>query len=807
MDTYSRPEAPQQGNSFLDFARALGEINPVISSFVNEEAARQQKAAEDRALRRIGGMSFEEARSAVESGTISEMDNPWFKSAFMRVLGERTAYNTINTLSEQYATDPNRHEMDFSTFVRENASNDLAGFDDPSFSAGYLPAINNFEASGAAKHTDIRSARAIEEAQANVFGVFLGQAKQLSSEGKDPKVIAGELFARYGGNEEFLRLDRNQQDELMYSVIDTLASEGDWELVQALLQEPRQDEYGNTTTLGTSATHASKVAGIVEKARDQHGKLALEQDTTAVTSLFSMAEAGNLSQEYLDQWREQNPNIVDPSRATQLILQSNRAQAKAQEDIATAQQKSVWQQEGARDVMIVDTGNLSAVTSGTSIFNRDIEIADGKGGTTTYTAKQQDEALAKGLVELVEAYSREEGVTPDLALDREVKLFATAGIVNERWSRTLAGGVSQATPANLKQFLESGDAVLPPALADGIKLYEELSLKSPLVLSQYFNNSDNREFFELVVAAKKYANAEDDYAAVRMAAYAQQQGKPSHPMASMTYKQAEAALAEIRVGGWNGIGTSEPANAGIAMNFINRAMDLYGRVGVIGDPAQKSALEQFKNTHVDINGFYVNVDGKDVGNREQFGQAVDLVFSEIVSDTAHYLNGQKIEASDLTLVPTSNGTGEWLVASKASFGAFPLAGVEPINLQTMAGALQRQADIDATAIEYEQRKATYLANISDAQTRKQHIDDLSKFIGDIENFATSDHLQRAYGARWGSAKLAEAVSNLPASIAARKAELEKLRYDDSLYLLDTVTNAEDPLRTAPATPNPSLMKF
>lgn len=808
VDTYSRPEAPQQGNDWLDLARGLGELNPEIKTMIGEDIARQQESAEDRALRRIGGMSFEEARSAVDSGAISEMDNPWFKSAFMRVLGERTAYNTINDLSERYATDPNRHEIDFSTFVRENASNDLAGFDDPSFSAGYLPAMNNFEASGAAKHADIRSARAVEEAQANVFGVFLGQAKQLSSEGKDPATIARELFARYDGHEEFLRLDRNQQDELMYSAIDTLASEGDWELVQALLQEPRVDEYGNTTTLGSSPSHAPKVASIVEKARDQYAQRSLEQDTTNATSLYSMAEAGSLTQEYLDKWREENPNIVDGPRSIQLLLQSNRARAKAQEDIATAQQKFVWQQEGARDVMAVDTANLSAVSSGMAVSKQDVAIADGKGGTKTYNVKQQDDALAKGLSELVEEYAKEEGVTPEMALDHEVKLFASAGVINERWARTLAGGVSQATPANLKQFLENGDAVLPPALEDGIKLYEELSLKSPLVLGQYFNNSDNREFFELVVALKKHTNAENDYAAVRLAAYAQQQGKPSHPMSTMTFKQAEAALADIKVGGgWLGFGSSEPANAGTAMNFINNAVDLYGRVGVIGDPARKSAVEQFKNTHVDINGYYVNVAGMDLGSREQFGQAVDLVLSEIVTDTPRYLNGQQLDAEDLTLIPTSNGTGEWMVATKSSYGALPLAGVEPINLQTMAGALERKADIDASELEYEQRKASYIANTAEAPARKQQIEEVSNLLKDLEDFGSSPHSQRAYGSRWGQSALQQTLRELPERTAARKAELEQLQYNDSLYLVDAITNANDPLRTAPATPNPSLMKF
>lgn len=80
VDTYSRPQAPEQGNAFRQLAEALGAVNPTIQNFLNEETARQQKDAEDRAMRRIGGMSFAEARSAVDNG-MPEMDNPWFKAA------------------------------------------------------------------------------------------------------------------------------------------------------------------------------------------------------------------------------------------------------------------------------------------------------------------------------------------------------------------------------------------------------------------------------------------------------------------------------------------------------------------------------------------------------------------------------------------------------------------------------------------------------------------------------------------------------------------------------------------------------
>lgn len=808
VDTYSRPEAPEQGNEWLSLANALGQINPTITNYLNEESARQQKDAEDRALRRIGGMSYEEARSAVDSGAISEMDNPWFKSAFMKVLGERTAYATMNTLSEQYATDPNRHEIDFSSYVRESASSDMEAYDDPHFNAGYLPLIGNFEASGAQKHTDVRSARAVEEASANIFGAFLGRTQSALADGKDPKAFAGELFASYTENEQFLRLDRNQQDAVMMNVISTIAEEGDWEMVNALLSQERTDEYGNASSLGASPAYSTKVAAIVEKAKAAHGEKVIEGDAQLLADLSGMASEGNLTPEYLKEWQEANPTVLSGSRPSELLAQSNRAKATAMEALATADQKAEWKLRGERDVQQVDLANLTAATGdGSAVYKQDVVIADGKGGSKVYTVKEQDDALSQSLQAKIEEYATQEGVTPEMALDLEVKLFATAGVNNARWASTLAGGVSQAHPANLKQFLDNGDAVLPPALEDGIKLYEELLTKSPGVLNRYFSNSDDREFFELVVAVKKHANAPDNYSAVRLAAQAQQNGKPNHPMVAMTHKEAEEALSSIKVGGWvMGINSSEPANAGTAMQYINNAMNTYAQLGVIGKPAQDAAIEQFKNTHVDINGYYVDVSGIPMENREKFSQSVDLVFSEVASDKARYLNGAAIEQDDLTLVPTSPGSGEWEIRSKATWGALPLAGVEPINLNTVAAALERKADIDRAEIEYQQRLESYKAETADANARPAQIEYMGRNIAQLENMLTSDHMQRTYGYRNGQAALDAMLRELPATIATRKAEMEQLKTDQTIFSLGINQGV---IGVSPPTPQPrpELLNF
>ncbi|WIY51465.1 hypothetical protein O9Z70_08145 [Devosia sp. YIM 151766] len=654
VDTYSRPQAPSQDNSFLQLARALGEINPVIGGFLNDEAARERKDAEDRAMRRIGGMSYDEARAAVDSG-MPEMANPWFKAAFMKVMGERTAYNRMNELSAQYATDPNRHEIDFSSYVRNAANEDLTAFDDKHFEAGYLPLMGNYEATGAAKHTEVQSARTMDEARANVFGVFLGQAQTLSAEGKHPEEIAKELYARYEGQEEFLRLSRGEQDELMINVISALANDGDWELVNALLSHQREDDFGNMSSLATSPQYSVKTAGIIERAKSAHGEQVLEQSIGSYADLNIQAGNGNLTKEQMDQYVAEHPNMLDGRAQADLLIRSENARQRAQANIAEANQKAAMALHAEQVRAVVHSSNLSRVQTGESGFIQDIEVPNANGeGTETLTAKQQQDQLGKDLAAYVKEQGEATNADPEAILDLEVKLFATAGVANPRWAQVFATGVSQATPSNLKQFLESGEVVLPPALEAGIGVFEQLYMKSPLLLNTYFSSADDRRFFDLVVQGKKLGM--DNYQAVRQANQALMNGPASHPMVNMTTKQAEEALGRVKVGGFLGWGAHEPMNASQALSEISDTMRYYAAVGgQVGNAAFEAAVEQYASTHININGYMVSVAGIGVGDPGQFSMAVDLALSEVMANQPRYLNGQQLHLEDITIRPTGNG--------------------------------------------------------------------------------------------------------------------------------------------------------
>lgn len=161
MDTYARPQQPNIGaNDWQQLAGALAQISPSVQNFLQVQQAQSQKDAEDRAMRRIGGMSFEEARAAVDGGQMTEMDNPWFKAAFMKQYGERLAYQRVNELTTQYETSFDKNSGSFEDFVRQQAQADLEQYgNDPHFTTAYNNIIDQYGQRASATQVQSRRSR------------------------------------------------------------------------------------------------------------------------------------------------------------------------------------------------------------------------------------------------------------------------------------------------------------------------------------------------------------------------------------------------------------------------------------------------------------------------------------------------------------------------------------------------------------------------------------------------------------------------------------------------------------------------
>lgn len=697
VDTYSRPQAlPTGGNGMEQLAGALAQISPSLTNFLNVTSAKAQKDAEDRAMRRIGGMSFQEARSAVDSGKMSEMDNPWFKAAFMKQYGERMAYERVNELSQAYETEFDKNGGDFDAFVRERTAADLEQYgQDPHFTGAYGKVIDNFGARANAAQTQYKTEQIKQDTVGGVYDVFHGQATELRASGKSPQEIVNTLRGRYEGNRSLLHVDFKEQDKEMVRLAEAFAAKGDMGMVEAILNGERKGADG--TVLGPLAANREYQADavrILNGAKRQNQEQNEERTRDYRMEFWDQARQGQLDREKLTEWHRANPGAFSESQFLSLINQNdtyNEAQAK---ELQKAEAKAALQNAADKAEEDVISNNLTALGQGMLPYIEDVEVPTKTGETKTISVEDQKKAVAKRLVDQTEWLVQKEKATPEQAFGMQVEAFSTGNMTNPKWQHVLGAG-----PKAAAQFTLSGGEV-PPALQDSVDLYMKLHGSNPKLLETHIKDSSDRDFYEAYRIATQYARMAPEQA---MQTAMMQTSDPSKFQGAGTQQRFDAIdsrVKDITYGGVMGWFSSAPKNQGYVANEIGRLGKFYAQNNMGTDEALDEAKARFEATHTVVNGNYIYTAGKDLP--ANFGDLANTAIQQYVKD---FGKSEGVEVDDLTIRPATNGQG-WMIVHQT--GQYPVENSARANL-----SLRSLFDLD------QKRKADVIQGVMDAQDEKQ----------------------------------------------------------------------------------------
>lgn len=313
VDTYSRPQAAPSGpNGLQQLAGALAQISPALTNFLDNSAAKAQKDAEDRAMRRIGGMSFQEARDAVNSGKMTEMDNPWFKAAFMKQYGERLAYERVNELSTEYETNFDKNSGDVDGLIRGRTSDDLDQYgNDPHFTGAYTKVMDGFGARAKTAQAQYKTEQVKQDTVSGVYDTFHGEATSLRSEGRSPQEIVTALRGKYEGNRSLLHVDFKEQDKEMVRLAEAFAAKGDMEMVNAILNSDRKGADG--TVLGPLSANREFQADAVRITTNAE-RQAFDNTEKATREtrydFLNEAQEGKLNVERFREWHKASEYVL-----------------------------------------------------------------------------------------------------------------------------------------------------------------------------------------------------------------------------------------------------------------------------------------------------------------------------------------------------------------------------------------------------------------------------------------------------------------------------------------------------------------
>jgi hypothetical protein len=650
-------------------AGALAQISPGLSNFLDVTAAKAQKDAEDRANRRIGGMSFQEARDAVNSGKMAEMENPWFKAAFMKQYGERLAYERVNELSIEYETNFDKNSGNLDGLIRERTGADLEQYgNDPHFTGAYNKVMNGFSARANTAQAQYKTEQVKQDTVSGVYDTFHGEATALRSEGKKtPEEIVAALRGKYEGNRSLLHVDFKEQDREMVRLAEAFAAKGDTEMVNAILNSDRKGADG--TVLGTLASNREFQADatrIQNMAKRQNHEQAEETTRDARMGFWDKARQGQLDRDELLSWHRSNEGAFSEAQVLSLINQNDTYNEQQARELAKAEHKIALERAATQAEEDVTSRNVEAVTKGMGAYIEEVTVPTKTGETRTISVEDQKKAAAKRLVDQSEWLVTKGKATPEQAFGMQVETFSVGNLRNPKWEHVLSAGPKSAT-----QFTLSGGEV-PPALQDSVDLYMKLHAANPKLLEMHIKDSADRDFYEAYRVATQYGKLKPEQA---MQTAMMQTSDPSKFQGAGTqqrFDQIDTRVKSITYGGIGGWFGSTPKNQGYVANEIGRLGKFYAQNGMSADDALEEAKKRFEATHTEVKGNFIYTAGKDTP--PNFAELATRAIDKYVKD---FGETEGVDADDLTIRPATNGNG-WMIVHQT--GQYPVEHADRANI-------------------------------------------------------------------------------------------------------------------------------
>ncbi len=709
VDAYSRPQAAPSGpNGLQQLAGALAQISPALTNYLDNTAAKAQKDAEDRAMRRIGGMSFQEARDAVNSGKMTEMDNPWFRASFMRQLGERMGYERVNELSTEYETNFDKNGGDLDALIRGRTSDDLDQYgNDPHFTGAYTKVMDGFSARAKTAQAQYKTEQVKQDTVSGVYDTFHGEATSLRSEGKSPQDIVTALRGKYEGNRSLLHVDFKEQDKEMVRLAEAFAAKGDMEMVNAILNSDRKGADG--TVLGPLSANREFQADAVRiqnGAKRQNFEKTEESTRDARMGFFDDARTGKLNREKLVGWHKANPGAYSEAQVLSLINQNDTYNEQQAKELAKAEQKIAWQKAADQAEEELVTRNLDATGRGMLPYIEETIVPTKTGETRTISVDDQKKAVAKRLVDHTDWLVGKGKATPEQAFGMQVESFSVGNLTNPKWENVLKAGPKAATP-----FTLSGGTV-PPALQDSVDLYMKLHAANPKLLETHIKDNADRDFYEAYRIATQYSKLAPEQAMQVAMMQTSDPDKVRSPAAAMRAEQIEKRVDSVRYGGYWGSKYS-PSNKSYVASEITRLGKFYVQNGMDTEDALDEAKTRFEATHTEVNGNFVYTAGRDIP--PNFSDLAGYAIEKYVAD---FGDAEDLEAEDLTIRPENNGPS-WVIVHQS--GQYPVGNSARAKL-----TLRSLYELD------QRRRTDKAQGVVNAQDSKQKERAVSKERFDIE---------------------------------------------------------------------------
>lgn len=699
IDTYLRPTPVEKDTEMLQLADALSSLNPALQRWGTMAQAEKKDSDTSRIQAKLataGGP--DEVRKLIDSDP--EVASGLNKAAAMRFYGKQLAARAVQELNDGYQNSFDRQNGNVDEFTATGLKKHLDQFGgDEHFRKAFLEDVMPGVEKIKSVHAQQRSQQTYQENQQATSDVFLGTVRKGEAAGQSTDDQAKAVFAEFYGNKKLLGLPYQEQMKALSGVIGTLAQEGKYDVVKAIAELDRTTaDGGHVGKLMDNQLVGKEVAQAVLQAKNLRDKQNHEGKVTERQALFDRFSQGNATPEdekALQGMAARNDGSINESTANSWIAGNRTKRAAAAEEVRRQQEKAQLDaQLNSQESTLTNMG-VEAMKSGKLFSLPQATILNKKGEEEVLTPDKFRERAASDYEQWSNQYAQQNKETWEQKTLREIPVFMQNGHIPKTWKDTFANGGAALSAA----VTHGGE--LPEPAQKAYAMYKLFRANESSMLKDLVPR-DQRDLFEAWRVGEEELHIDPRKAVIAATTMNADPTDRFNRAGSVSVQTIREAQKKDFAGAswWNLFGSDSATVGGsdIAGKIGQRA-EWYAKLGVSADKAMELGAKSVKDTHINVNGWWI--DASDKRLPKEFPSLAQEMLAQYAEKHG---KAEGITAADLTIREAGNGYGSWRIVRKSDG-----VGVDDLNssiftaadLQTAAA---RRKELEDQRILEEQRK-------------------------------------------------------------------------------------------------------
>ena len=643
VSTYVRPTANTGG--VAGFLQALAPLSETLSKHADRLAQEEREAYEAAAERKIGGMTYEEARDAVKRGDMAEFSNPFFRASFEKQTGIRMGHEVRRRMEEALATedltdvDPDQWVSEFVRPANEEVDASGSKF----MSAGFASNVSNLAEVARSKVNEDRIARTVEVRNDNAAQNFLGTIEWATGEAADEDALLTVVRQQYQQNRDLLGIPYADQDKIMGKVLQTIAQRPGMEKAVEALGKLDRDKVPLSTKLGPSFEAMKNTATAASQRAEVD---AIQPD---ITGFIIAADAGELDEERFNAWVGQHGDVVPGTSVASIITRNKSAQeAKAAHALSQLQKTAKDAFLAGATPQLVDLARIGHVAEVRdlkgSVYGKDVEITQ---------SEAKEHALSAAAAQ-IEAEGKAQGLDPVAIRQNVIRMYGQNGEVDPLVESRLS--------AFLNATVNPGD--IPQTALNYLVEVQAARQVAPHMVDRVVSSEKDRLFLDTVLTGLDYGITSAE--ALKNAIYRRDNADKLTLLRGREQKRSVDAVVQWldSYGSIFGFGGNIVRNRPEVENLIRTRLDYYYATGAQGSDLEKRVAGSIARTHTYLNGHLIDVTGTGL-------TATDAL--PVFEEAAKAVQEANPSHRTVTFIPLGRGSDRF---KAVSVDGTPIAGTE-----------------------------------------------------------------------------------------------------------------------------------